>query len=258
MSFKQPTSPPSTPPTTPRTVRFHRTLSYSPKPLDRIEEHPASSDWDPGDESSDSKWAKSGIRGLIRVAGRTPSQRSPNSLTHATRIIEADDTRYHGLENRFEISVISSRTSCCGTLVRVEHITDWWHGSSNSDGHCPSCKAPCSLRSSEHQIAPPTSTQWQQSSPRSDRALPLLRRLYKSPSFPALLPASALLSAHTRRSSFDSSYTLFNTDDEAYPNTEHTLGLSSSLISTDIYEVVIRVTSIAGLTLFLYALLTRS
>ncbi|KAF5377969.1 hypothetical protein D9615_006783 [Tricholomella constricta] len=156
-------------------------------------------------------------------------------------------------DNRFEISVIPYRTSCCRTLVCIEHISDWLHESS-SDGHCPSCKAPCSLESNTHSHSKTPATPRHVHVP-EDSLSPrffLQRRHAKKhpPPTPSATSSSSLTPAPRP------SYTLFNTDDEAYPDTEHSLVLGSSLFSTAIYEIFIRVTSIASLTLFLCALLS--
>ncbi|KAJ7290043.1 hypothetical protein C8J57DRAFT_336167 [Mycena rebaudengoi] len=44
----------------------------------------------------------------------------------------------------FELAVAPVRTLCCATLFCAEHIAAWLHGP-QSDGRCPSCRAPASI-----------------------------------------------------------------------------------------------------------------
>lgn len=136
------------------------------------------------------------------------------------------------------------------------------------EGCCPSCKTYCffeiipSLRSGPNLLQKPQ--------PSPNLALlrrAILQRVKKDPPFPppppVSLPIRRLYSAVPPKSAspllgvlLNSTYKLFDTDNEEYPDTEHALVLGSSEFSTEMYEMSVRVTSVACLTLLLYALFT--
>ncbi|KAF8074089.1 hypothetical protein FPV67DRAFT_1650785 [Lyophyllum atratum] len=117
------------------------------------------------------------------------------------------------------------------TVVCVEHITDSWLEEVASDGQCPSCKAPCTFESSTRAVVLPTPRKAGVTSPLSSK------------------PPPAPKQSHT-------TYAFFGDDEEGYPVTEHSIVLGSPMLSTDMSEGFVRVTSIAGMTLFLFALLS--
>ncbi|KAF8059574.1 hypothetical protein FPV67DRAFT_361783 [Lyophyllum atratum] len=167
------------------------------------------------------------------LAGRTSPHRTKRPLVsilkRKSHLKNDSSTREKGA-NRFEISVIPYRSSCCRTVVCVEHITDSYLEEAASDGQCPSCKAPCTFESSTRAVVLPT--------PRKAGVTSPLSPTPKAPS-----------QAHT-------TYAFFGDDDEGYPVTEHSIVLGSPMLSTDMSEGFVRVTSIAGMTLFLFALLS--
>ncbi|KIK69894.1 hypothetical protein GYMLUDRAFT_529506 [Collybiopsis luxurians FD-317 M1] len=45
----------------------------------------------------------------------------------------------------FELAKTGCRTPCCRSLFCLDHITDWLNGPS-SEGKCPSCDTPCTIK----------------------------------------------------------------------------------------------------------------
>lgn len=181
--------------------------------------------------------------------GRASMHRSPvkpvsilKRKTHVDEVEEGDHEE--GREGCFRISVVRYRTFCCGTLVCMEHISDWLHDSS-VDGYCPSCWTPCALELESESVActksapaPP------EVSVNPTRSLFLLLRSHIMRPPPPTPPSS------------QPTHIGFNIDDETYPESEQSPALGSLLMPIRVYEVFIRVASIIGLTLLLLALLS--
>ncbi|KAG6816192.1 hypothetical protein H0H93_008450 [Arthromyces matolae] len=156
---------------------------------------------------------------------------------------------------------------------------------------CPSCMFPCILNepNSDSTSTPASSSSWSlvpTSSPKqilskllsftlfelrqqgSDWPFPFPFAFPKitvshphSPPFPFPSPSPSLSPTSTSNDTkyhLDQSYTLFNTDDDAYPETEHTPALSSNLFTTDVQETSVRIWNVAGLTLVLFVLLSST
>jgi hypothetical protein len=249
----------SPPPSPSRTVVTSRSTSLRRRPfpltLSSIKEHPDPADLDAEDEAAAYQLK------IIPEPDCRRQSRLPREKLVETRDID---------NSRFGVSLVLCRTSCCRTLVRVEQISDWLHDrGAPVEGCCPSCKTYCFFESIPSLRPGPNLLQKPQSSPN----LALLRRailqrlkkdsLFSSPPPPVSLPIRRLYSAVPPKSGspllrviLDSTYKLFDADNEEYPDTEHALVLGSSEFSTEMYEVSVRVTSIACLTLLLYALFT--
>lgn len=195
----------------------------------------------------------------------------PEHTPKMTAVPGATSQEAQSTDHKFGISLVACRTSCCFSLVHVEQVSDWLHGISSSfEGSCPSCLFSCTF---DKILASP-----QSSSPKIHRKSSLRislpganNRPYPSPSG---LSRSAPPSARRVRfdlgpvppstssttgtpSSSTSDHYLFNTDGESYPETEHAAVLRSRPFSADLYEMSIRLASIACLTFLLYALLSR-
>ncbi|KAG6888115.1 hypothetical protein C0995_010623 [Termitomyces sp. Mi166 len=207
-------------------------------------------------------------------------------LKRKTQTTEEREDAFHSgqePENRFEISVVRYRTSCCKSIVSMEDISDvrvplypsfsslpplfylisrltehrqWIHETPSNVHRCPSCMLPCVLKA----LCTPTSSQSQSLLPASvslglkfERVLPLARSILRQQYAKIKLALPSPSPKHRP----DPMYGIFDTDDETYPETEFTRVLSSSLFTTDVKETSMRLLSITGLTLVLLALLSQ-
>ncbi|KAG6915797.1 hypothetical protein DXG01_009798 [Tephrocybe rancida] len=136
----------------------------------------------------------------------------------------------------------------------------WIHETPSDTHRCPSCVLPCILNAQRAPEPHPPTPAPQLSSlsdilgPKSERilslALVLLQQQYTRLNF-----AQPITTQQAQPSSEPRIHSLFDTDDETYPETEHSCVLASSKFVTDVMETSVRVLSIAGLTLVLFALL---
>ncbi|GLB38788.1 hypothetical protein LshimejAT787_0506530 [Lyophyllum shimeji] len=159
----------------------------------------------------------------------------------------ASDQGEKSVLHSFEISVIPYRSSCCRAVVCIEHITDWLD-ESFSDGHCPTCNAPCTFESPPSPSSAPSSASAPSSpvlSPKSEKSLFSVRWTGDTDTpAPPYTPSPVSVS-------------VYDDEGDGYPATEHSARLGApALLATDVSEGFVRVTSIAGLTLFLFALLS--
>ncbi|KAF9068622.1 hypothetical protein BDP27DRAFT_1327015 [Rhodocollybia butyracea] len=106
---------------------------------------PPSNDTTPRGEPSADVWAKYGIAPTSDLPTRPREWRS-NSFTQKQKDhppMKKEIDRDCGI--CFEVARTGCRTPCCRSLFCLEHITDWLNGPS-SDGKCPSCKTPCTIK----------------------------------------------------------------------------------------------------------------
>jgi len=191
---------------------------------------------------------------------------------------------------RLAISVASYHSACCGVVVRVERMSDTrTELNERFRGHCPSCSSACQLelKPAIAAIVPEGSSMITQLSAKiteassSERPSKSHGRKVQFAKFPTILSpqpapgmsteefplttvtshASSSCTISPQRVAFDAIYSFFNQDftevyGEVYPDSEHTDVLSSSVVSTDLYETFVRVMSVGGLTVLLYAVLT--
>ncbi|KAG6853557.1 hypothetical protein C0991_003227 [Blastosporella zonata] len=200
--------------------------------------------------------------------GPSPLHRTSNPLRsilkHRTPAADHEQEDDFHIEkeivNRFEISVRRYRTSCCKALVCLEHISDWIHETPLNQHRCPSCMLPCVLNAlcskSPRPFSPATPAASISLGTKFERiillALTLLQQQYTQ--LKALsVPITAAPPAPKNQP--EPTDTKFDPDDEVYPDTEHTRILASSKFAMDVMETLVRVLSVAGLTLILFALL---
>ncbi|KAG5351024.1 hypothetical protein C0989_008252 [Termitomyces sp. Mn162] len=248
-------------PTSPRSIRFRR--PSSPLRFESIVEG-----HEPEDEQvTVSKFTtnpdvQSDLRPRLSLRPLThrTSKPLPSILKRKARMTEErEDELYSSRDfaHCFEISLIRYSTSCCESIVCLEHISDWIHETLSDVYRCPSCMLPCILNAL-HTIPNPSQSQALFSvtgslGPNFERVLSLARALFEQQyakiRFALSSPPSKCQSVSTYRS--------FGTDDGMDPETEFKRILSSSFSTTYVMETSMRLLSITGLTLVLFALLSQ-
>jgi len=178
--------------------------------------------------------------------------------------------------NRYAITVVPYRSTCCKVIVRLEHLPEIpIHPAKAYNGQCPSCNTWGSLKS-DHLDAQHRQTSKMahpihsapSPSPKHSRHVQFAEQAMVFDISDSSLPISCIPAASKAlapsscsipppRVSFDAIYSLFNTDfGEAYPDSEYSASLSSTTASSEMYDTFIRVMSVGGLTVLLYSVLT--